>query len=117
MSRARARNPLVPHIAKLACQKYNINMSVLVGSRRDFNAVNPRQIVCYLASKEAGMSLPAIGRYLGNRDHTTILHSVRKVSNEVEKYPNGDVAGVITEIKTELIEHLLAEYSERRSAS
>src|SRR5262249_42617089 len=52
-------------------------------SRRTANVVRPRQVAMYLAKTLTLRSLPEIGRRFGGRDHTTVLHAVRKIENLV----------------------------------
>ena len=53
--------------------------------RRDI--VRPRQMIMYLLREYGGMSFPAIGRLVGNRDHTTVIHSYVKIKNEISTDP------------------------------
>ena len=54
-----------------------------MSSRRTANVVRPRQVAMYLAKTLTLRSLPEIGRRFGGRDHTTVLHAVRKIENLV----------------------------------
>jgi chromosomal replication initiator protein len=54
-----------------------------LSSRRTANVVRPRQVAMYLAKQLTLRSLPEIGRRFGGRDHTTVLHAVRKIENLV----------------------------------
>jgi chromosomal replication initiator protein len=60
----------------------------MLSSRRTANVVRPRQIAMYLAKTLTLRSLPEIGRRFGGRDHTTVLHAVRKI----ETLADGDKA-------------------------
>jgi len=53
----------------------------LLSSRRTANVVRPRQVAMYLAKILTLRSLPEIGRRFGGRDHTTVLHAVRKIES------------------------------------
>lgn len=64
-----------------------VSVNDIKSSRRTAKVVRPRMIAIYLAKELTGRSLPEIGRRLGGRDHTTILHSVRKIANQVENVP------------------------------
>lgn len=59
-------------------QKHRLTLDQLRGQRRSPEYVLARHEVCYRLYTETGMSLPAIGSKLGGRDHTTILHGIRK---------------------------------------
>jgi chromosomal replication initiator protein len=54
-----------------------------LSSRRTANVVRPRQVAMYLAKTMTLRSLPEIGRRFGGRDHTTVLHAVRKIEGLV----------------------------------
>ena len=74
----------------------------LLSSRRSRDVVRPRQIAMYLAKSLTSRSLPEIGRRFGGRDHTTVLHSVRKVEQMIKD--DGDLAQEI-----ELLKRMLEE--------
>ena len=58
---------------------YGVNRGDLLSGRRNRSIVRPRQIGMYLAKLLTSRSLPEIGRRFGNRDHTTVLHAIRKI--------------------------------------
>lgn len=60
------------------CRKYDLEPHLIAGQRRFKKLVLARQEFSWRASKETGKSLPTIGRFLGGRDHTTILHGIRQ---------------------------------------
>lgn len=66
------------------CAYYEIRRVDLVSQRREKEIVRPRQIAMWLARRLTGLSLPAIGRILGGRDHTTVLHGVRVIERLAE---------------------------------
>lgn len=59
------------------CEKHNVRYLGIVGKRRSRSIAWPRQEVYWRAYNETGASLPEIGRALGFRDHTTVMHGVR----------------------------------------
>ena len=59
-------------------RKHGVSYVELLSDRRSRYVAWPRQEVMYRAAKETRLSLPAIGRLLGGRDHTTILHGIRQ---------------------------------------
>ena len=63
--------------------RYNVSRADLLSSRRTANVVRPRQVAMYLAKTLTLRSLPEIGRRFGGRDHTTVLHAVRKIEGLV----------------------------------
>jgi chromosomal replication initiator protein len=69
----------IEDIQKLVANHYNVSRSDILSSRRTANVVRPRQIAMYLAKMLTLRSLPEIGRRFGGRDHTTVLHAVRKI--------------------------------------
>jgi hypothetical protein len=76
---AALRSLSVKTIAEAVARKYNIAVLDIACDRRTADLVRPRQIVFYLARTLTGLSLPVIGRAVGNRDHTTALHGFRKI--------------------------------------
>jgi chromosomal replication initiator protein len=64
---------------KMISKHFGVNRTDLLSSRRNRSIVRPRQIGMYLAKNLTSRSLPEIGRRFGNRDHTTVLHAIRKV--------------------------------------
>lgn len=69
----------IEEIQKLVANHYNVTRADILSSRRTANVVRPRQIAMYLAKVLTPRSLPEIGRRFGGRDHTTVLHAVRKI--------------------------------------
>lgn len=69
----------IEDIQRIVARQYNVSRSDLLSSRRTATVVRPRQIAMYLAKMLTLRSLPEIGRRFGGRDHTTVLHAVRKI--------------------------------------
>jgi chromosomal replication initiator protein len=69
----------IEDIQKLVATHFNVSRADILSSRRTANVVRPRQIAMYLAKILTLRSLPEIGRRFGGRDHTTVLHAVRKI--------------------------------------
>src|ERR1700716_1509719 len=90
----------IEDIQRVVARQYNVSRADLLSSRRTANVVRPRQIAMYLAKTLTLRSLPEIGRRFGGRDHTTVLHAVRKIENLV----NNDVslAEEIEQLKRQL---------------
>jgi chromosomal replication initiation ATPase DnaA len=82
------------------CIRYQVEEIDLCSDRRTANVVLPRQIAMYLCRTFTLKSLPEIGRRLGGKDHTTVLHGVRKITRLVENYPH--LAAEIEDIKKAL---------------
>ena len=77
----------IEDIQKIVAQHYNVSRSDILSSRRTATVVRPRQIAMYLAKTMTLRSLPEIGRRFGGRDHTTVLHAVRKIEGLVGQDP------------------------------
>ena len=92
----------IEDIQRMVARQYNVSRADLLSSRRTANVVRPRQIAMYLAKTLTLRSLPEIGRRFGGRDHTTVLHAVRKIENLV-----GNDVGLAEEI--EILKRLLQE--------
>jgi chromosomal replication initiator protein len=75
----------IDDIQKLVASHYNISRADILSSRRTANVVRPRQIAMYLSKVLTLRSLPEIGRRFGGRDHTTVLHAVRKIEDLAAK--------------------------------
>ena len=70
----------IGEIQRFVVDAYGISMTGLIAARRTASLVRPRQVAMYLAKELTGRSLPEIGRRFGGRDHTTVLHAVRKIA-------------------------------------
>jgi chromosomal replication initiator protein len=79
------RRVKIEDIQRVVARQYNVSRSDLLSSRRTANVVRPRQVAMYLAKTLTLRSLPEIGRRFGGRDHTTVLHAVRKIEALVGK--------------------------------
>ena len=69
----------IEDIQKLVAARYNVSRADILSERRTAAVVKPRQIAMYLSKSLTLRSLPEIGRRFGGRDHTTVLHAVRKI--------------------------------------
>jgi len=69
----------IEEIQKKVSQHFNIKMSDMSSARRSRTVARPRQVAMYLSKNLTSRSLPEIGRRFGNRDHTTVIHAVKKV--------------------------------------
>ncbi len=75
----------IEDIQKLVATHFNVSRADILSSRRTANVVRPRQIAMYLSKALTLRSLPEIGRRFGGRDHTTVLHAVRKIDGLAAK--------------------------------
>ncbi len=96
------RRVRIEDIQKVVARHFNVSKADLLSARRTRTIVRPRQIAMYLAKMLTPRSLPEIGRRFGGRDHTTVLHAVRKV----EELMSGDKA--LAE-EVELLKRLIDE--------
>lgn len=73
------RRVKIDDILRVVMKHFGVNRGDLLSSRRNRSIVRPRQIGMYLAKSLTARSLPEIGRRFGGRDHTTVLHAIRKI--------------------------------------
>ena len=69
----------IENIKKKVCDFYNISVSDLNSLKRSRNISTPRHVAMYLARKHTSFSLPEIGRNFGGKDHTSVIHAVKKI--------------------------------------
>jgi chromosomal replication initiator protein len=77
--RANDRRVTIEEIQKRVAEHYNIRLGEMYSARRSRAIARPRQVAMYLAKQLTPRSLPEIGRKFGGRDHTTVMHAVRKI--------------------------------------
>ena len=77
--RANDRRISIEEIQKRVAEHFNIRVSDMHSARRARAVARPRQVAMYLAKQLTSRSLPEIGRKFGGRDHTTVMHAVKKV--------------------------------------
>jgi chromosomal replication initiator protein len=78
----------IDDILRTVSKHYGVNRNDLLGVRRNRSIVRPRQVGMYLAKILTQRSLPEIGRRFGNRDHTTVLHAIRKIEQLMQGDPS-----------------------------
>ncbi|WP_299746650.1 chromosomal replication initiator protein DnaA [uncultured Tateyamaria sp.] len=88
--RASERKITVEEIQRKVSEHYNIRLSDMIGPKRLRAYARPRQVAMYLAKHMTSRSLPEIGRRFGGRDHTTVMHGVRRI--EELKQSDGQIA-------------------------
>ncbi len=86
--RASERKVTVHEIIRKVAEHYNIRINDMLSARRARAVARPRQIAMYLAKNLTSKSLPEIGRSFGGRDHTTVIHAVKKI-NELKTTDSG----------------------------
>ena len=87
----------IEEIQQVVCKHYNISKADLLSSCRTRNLVRPRQIAMFLSKVLTPRSLPEIGKRFGGRDHTTVLHAVRKI--EAQSKTDTDLAQELALLK------------------
>ncbi len=75
----KAKIPTVARIQQAVASFYHIRPMEMVSQRRSREVARPRQVAMYLARELTPHSLPQIGRFFGNRDHTTVMHAIKRV--------------------------------------
>ena len=74
----------IDKIIEIICGYYNVKKSDLIGKKRNKEIVDPRQICVYIITELLDVPLDSIGKALGGRDHTTIMHARDKVANNIK---------------------------------
>lgn len=77
--RASDRKITIEEIQRRVSEHYNIRLSEMIGPKRVRTIARPRQVAMYLAKQLTSRSLPEIGRRFGGRDHTTVMHGVKRI--------------------------------------
>jgi chromosomal replication initiator protein len=90
----------IEDILKIVSRHYGVSKHDILSERRHRSVVWPRQIGMYLAKQMTARSLPEIGRRFGNRDHTTVLHAIRKIEGQLSA--NAQLKDEIEDLKKQL---------------
>ncbi|WP_116597626.1 chromosomal replication initiator protein DnaA [Primorskyibacter marinus] len=88
--RASERKITIEEIQRKVSEHYNIRLSDMIGPKRVRSFARPRQVAMYLCKQMTSRSLPEIGRRFGGRDHTTVMHGVKRI--EELKVQDGQIA-------------------------
>ena len=94
----------IGRIMFVVAQAYNTNIAGLKSHRRMANIVRPRQVAMYLAREMVGGSYPMIGRLFGGFDHTTVMHAVAKIPDQMQI--DIQLAAKVQEITQKIHQHL-----------
>ena len=89
-------------IQNIVAAHFNLNIHEMLSARRSRSLARPRQIAMYLAKQYTTNSLPDIGRKFSNRDHTTVIHAVKKIDELINK--DNEIKQNIIEIKKKLVQ-------------
>jgi len=98
--RASERKITVEEIQRKVSEHYNIRLSDMIGPKRLRSYARPRQVAMYLCKQLTSRSLPEIGRRFGGRDHTTVMHGVRRIDEL--KQQDGQIAEDIEMLRRSL---------------
>lgn len=99
--RASERTLTIDDIQKSVASYYQIRTTDMVSARRMRSIARPRQVAMYLAKKYTSRSLSEIGRRFGGKDHTTIIHAVRRIEKLIET--DSELASDISQLKQGLL--------------
>jgi chromosomal replication initiator protein len=77
--RASERRVTINEIQKHVAEHFNIKMAEMTSARRARIVARPRQVAMFLSKQLTSRSLPEIGRQFGGRDHTTVMHAVKRI--------------------------------------
>ena len=91
----------VESIQNIVAVYFNLNIQEMLSPRRSRSLARPRQIAMYLAKKYTTNSLPDIGRKFSNRDHTTVIHAVKKIEELIKN--DNEIRHNVAEIKKRLL--------------
>ena len=91
----------IDNIQTLVCKYFKISKNEMLSSRRSRYLVRPRQVAIYLSKILTTKSLPEIGREFANRDHTTVIHSVKTI--EKLKSDNTEISNGISYLKNQIL--------------
>ena len=91
----------IDNIQTLVCKYFKISKNEMLSSRRSRYLVRPRQVAIYLSKILTTKSLPEIGREFSNRDHTTVIHSVKTI--EKLKTENNEILNGINHLKNQIL--------------
>lgn len=94
------RHPTIAAIQRAVAARYGVTVDELTSHRRTGKLVLPRQVAMYLAKMLTQRTLPEIGRRFDGRDHTTVLHGIRKIERLIGT--DTDLAQLVAELSTDL---------------
>ena len=87
-------------IKRIVCKNFNIKISDMESSNRAVKYSHPRHIAMYLCRNLTDLSLPKIGEFFGNRDHSTVIYSFDKISAEIKI--NEKTAKIVEKLEKEI---------------
>lgn len=92
---------LIRDILAVTAKHYGVSVEDIKSARRQWSVVRPRQVAMFVAKCLTRRSLPDIGRHFGGRDHTTVLHGVRKIERLRAEDPqlNAEIETIINIVR------------------
>ena len=100
ISRGLSEKNDITRIQKIVAEYFQISVEDIRSKKRSSNIAFPRQIAMYLCRKLTSESFPKIGTEFGGKDHSTVMHSVEKIEQEIKNNP--DLAGIIQKLENDL---------------
>lgn len=85
INNSKTKNVSAEKIIKAVSSFYSVEKKEILGKRRYKELVHPRQVIMYLLRHELNYSFPRIGKELGGKDHTTIMHGVEKIAKQIKR--------------------------------
>ena len=90
------------YIISTVAEHFDLSLADIMGSKRVSKIVHPRQIAMYLCREMTDVSLIVIGKCMGNRDHTTIMHGIEKIEKELSDINNNNTTEEIDILKKKI---------------
>lgn len=86
------KRPAIIDVIKATASYYGLALDEMLADRRTHDIMVPRQVAMYLSRKLTLKSFPQIGHQFGGKDHSTILHGIRKIENQMRIFPHVRIA-------------------------
>ena len=100
ISKGMGDNNDITRIQRIVAEYFQISVEDIRSKKRSSNISFPRQIAMYLCRTITSESFPKIGTEFGGKDHSTVMHSVEKIENEIRE--NKDLANIIEKLKKDI---------------
>lgn len=99
--------PKIQEIKRLVCETYGISRTKIEGPMRHAKIMHPRQIAVHLCAQHTGRSYPYIGKWFGDRDHTTALHADHKLAarRKIDAELNAELVALEKQMGVEFKDH------------
>ena len=92
------RRVTVPMVQQVVADFYSVSVDAMTSSRRTADVTYPRQVAMYLCRQKLGLSYPELGRAFGGRDHSTVIHAIKKIKKLL--ISDKDVQRLVTQLET-----------------